>query len=66
MTRQEIINYLRQTAEQKGITHLQIADALDMKRSSISRLLSNKFPPSMDTVIQITDFLKVTIELRQA
>lgn len=63
MNRQELIDALRSEAESKGITHREIAEALGMKRASISRILANKFDVKADTLIKISDYLGLTITI---
>lgn len=64
LARKSLVEHVRQFAEGKNITHREIAEGIGMKRSSVSRVLSHKFPPTLDTMIKITDFLglKVTVK----
>lgn len=49
-------------AKQRGMTHQQVADAMDAKRALVSRLLAGDRPnPSLETVERIAKALKVPL-----
>ncbi len=64
LARKALIDYVRQHAEAKGITHRAIAEGVGMKRPSVSRILSNKFPPTLDTLLRITRFLNLDVIIK--
>ncbi len=64
LARKTLIDYVRQNAESRGITHREIAEATGMKRPSVSRILANKYPPTLDTFLKITAFLKLNVKVK--
>ena len=50
-----LIQYLVTTAIEKGITQEMIAERTGYKQSSISRMLSGRFNPSLKTFINIAN-----------
>ncbi len=60
-----LIEYLRQYADFKRITHTDLAAAAGMKRSSVSRLLSGRFDPRLRTFLKIAGALNLHLELAE-
>lgn len=50
--------------EKKGITHQQIADLTGFERSSVTRMLSGKFSPSLANFLKIIDAVGLMIYLQ--
>lgn len=48
-----LVAILKNSAAQKKISHQAIADQTGMLRSSVGRILSGKFIPTLDTFIRI-------------
>lgn len=54
-----VLRMLAGFADQKGITHQQIADKTGIHRSNITRMLSCRFIPRFDLVVKIADAIGV-------
>lgn len=64
LARKLLVEHVRQAADAKNITHREIADAIGMKRSSVSRVLSHKFPPTLDTFLKVTGYLGLELKIK--
>ena len=54
-----LVLLLKEIADSKGITQLEISEQTGMLQSAISRFFSLKFKPTLDTFLQIAKALKV-------
>ncbi len=54
-----LVLLLKEIAEEKGITHQQIADETGLIRSNVSRFFSLKYRPGLDVFLQISKAIKV-------
>jgi transcriptional regulator with XRE-family HTH domain len=54
-----LCQYLYAVAKEKGITHDKIAESTGFSRSNISRMLSGKYPPSLDNFLKLADAIGV-------
>ena len=54
-----LIQLLREIAETKNITQLQIASAPGLKQSNISRFFSLKTKPTLETFLQVAAAIRV-------
>lgn len=64
--RRLMIEHLRQYAEFKGITHEDLARAAGMKRSSVTRLLSGRFDPKMETFLKIAAAMHMRVMIAES
>lgn len=53
--RKMLCEYIRETAEEKGIDYNTIATHTGFSSSNISRMLSGKYSPSLDNFIKLCD-----------
>jgi transcriptional regulator with XRE-family HTH domain len=49
--RKMLLDYLRAQMEEKGITHAALAKITGFRESNISRMLSAKYPPTLDNFL---------------
>ncbi len=54
-----LVLLLKEIADSKSITQLEISEKTGMLQSAISRFFSLKFKPTLDTFLQIAQALKV-------
>ncbi len=50
---------LKEIADNKGITQLEISERTGMLQSAVSRFFSLKFKPTLETFLQVAQALKV-------
>ncbi len=55
-------NILKQLRSERGLTQLQIADALGVSRQTIISIESGKYDPSLPLAFNIAQFLQARIE----
>lgn len=53
--------HLGELAKEQGLTHQQIADATGFQRNSVTRMLSGRFPPTLDSFLKLCDAIGVYI-----
>lgn len=53
--RRVIMDYLRQQAKEKGITHATIAELTGFKSNNVSRMLAGQYSPSLDNLIRLAE-----------
>lgn len=58
-----LIDFLRNEAKQKGITHDQIAEKTGFQPSNVSRMLTNKYSPSLPNFLKLAEATGVRLEL---
>jgi transcriptional regulator with XRE-family HTH domain len=61
----ELCISLRDAASRRGITHQRIADATGMRRSSVTRMLSGHFPPTLDYLLKLADAIDLEIKFHE-
>lgn len=54
-----LCEYLRKTAIEKGIYQEEIANKTGFTQSNVSRMLSGKYPPSLDNFIKLAEAIGV-------
>lgn len=54
-----LVLLLREIADNKGITQLEISERTGMLQSAVSRFFSLKFKPTLETFLQVAQALKV-------
>jgi len=55
MARKMLLDYLKQQIEEKGYTQEYLANKTGFTQSNISRMLSAKYPPTLDNLIALAD-----------
>jgi len=61
--RKLLLEYIRQYADHLGVTQLEIALRTGFTQSNVSRILSAKYSPTMDSFIRIAGALDLHLEL---
>ena len=54
-----LVLLLKEIANQKGISQIEISEQTGMLQSAVSRFFSLKFKPTLDTFLQVAQSLKV-------
>ena len=54
-----LVLLLKEIADNKGITQLEISERTGMLQSAVSRFFSLKFKPTLETFLQVAQALKV-------
>jgi transcriptional regulator with XRE-family HTH domain len=54
-SRKLLLDYLRQTAREKGITHLSIAEKTGFTANNVSRMLQGRYSPTLDNFIRLAE-----------
>lgn len=57
-----LTNNIKEHREEIQITQQQLADLVDVRRETISRLEKNAYNPSLELAMKIASVLQVTIE----
>ena len=57
-----IVLSMRDNAQEKGITHQEIADKAGMKRENVTLLFGLKRPPTLTTLCRVADAIGVTVQ----
>jgi len=60
--RVRLLSRLAEIARQKQITHDVIAERIGLKRPSVTRMLSGKFPPTLDNFLMLLDAIETNFE----
>lgn len=63
--RKLLIEFVKQTAESRGITYREIARLTGLHPSNISRVLSGRYSPELDTFLKICGALNLHLELKE-
>jgi len=53
--RKSLMNYLRDLAKDKGVLQETIADKTGFTSNNVSRMLSGRYPPTLDNLIRLAD-----------
>jgi transcriptional regulator with XRE-family HTH domain len=53
--RKMLLDYLKKTIEEKRITQEELSIKTGFKQSNISRILSAKYPPTLDNLLTLCD-----------
>lgn len=61
--RKMLIEFVKQYAEFKGVTQKQIADRTGFTQGNISRILSAKYPPTLDNFLKIAGALHLHLDI---
>jgi transcriptional regulator with XRE-family HTH domain len=54
-----LVLLLKEIADNKGITQLEISERTGMLQSAVSRFFSLKFKPTLETFLQVAQALKI-------
>ena len=54
-----LVLLLKEIADKKGITQMQIAEQTGLLQSNISRFFSLKYKPTLDTFLRVSKAIKV-------
>jgi transcriptional regulator with XRE-family HTH domain len=54
-TRKALVDTIRQHAERQGITQGEIASRSGLQRTNVNRVLSGRYPPTIDVLLKIVD-----------
>lgn len=54
-----LVLLLKEIAESKGISQIQIADSTGLIQSNVSRFFSLRYKPTLDTFLQVSKAIKV-------
>jgi len=57
-----LLSRIAEIAKQKQITHDVIAERMGVMRTSVSRMLSGKFPPTLDNFLMLCDAVETNFE----
>lgn len=53
--REMLLNYLRERIQEKGFTQEYLAEKTGFTQGNISRMLSAKYPPTLDNLLTLCD-----------
>ncbi|NCU32526.1 MAG: XRE family transcriptional regulator [Candidatus Moranbacteria bacterium] len=56
-----LLQYLRQVAAEKKITHAHIAEKTGFSRNNVSRMLMGRYSPSLENFIKLAEVIDVYI-----
>lgn len=62
--RKTLIEFVRQYALWKGLTHQDIANKTGMHRSNVTRILSSRYSPELDSFLKIAGALNLHLDLQ--
>lgn len=57
--RKMLMEYLRATALEKGITHAQIAEKTGFSPNNVSRMLMGHYAPSLDNFLRLAEAINI-------
>ena len=63
-TREEVAQQLREVRKSQGMTQESLADRVGTKKSSISRLESGRYNPSLDFLVKVAGGLGKQIQVK--
>ncbi len=58
----QVINHLRESRIEKGLTQKEVADALSISKDTLSRYETGKQDPRLDVAIRLSRFLEVSMD----
>jgi transcriptional regulator with XRE-family HTH domain len=61
--RKLLLSHLWNVAQENGMTQLEISERTGFSPNSISRMLSGKFPPTLDSLLKLCEAIGVYIFL---
>jgi Predicted transcriptional regulator with C-terminal CBS domains len=61
--RKMLVEFVKQSATERGITQAEIATLTGLKQSNIARVLSGKYSPTLDTFLKIAGALDMHIDI---
>ncbi|MFZ4548668.1 MAG: helix-turn-helix domain-containing protein [Bacteroidales bacterium] len=62
---QKLMQHLKKLATEKGLSDFDIADKTGLKPANVFRILSGKYPPSLDYLINIAQAVGYHIEFKE-
>ena len=63
-TQHEIIKTIIKKRKERGITQQKLADSINVPQSTIARIEAEIVTPRLETIILITNFLGIIIDLK--
>lgn len=63
--RKLLIEFARKIAEERGVSVAEIARRAGLHRSNVSRILSGRYSPELDTFLKIAGALDLHLDLRE-
>ena len=57
-----VINHIREIRQKKGITHVKMAEDLQITRQTINAIEKNKYNPSLELALKLIEYFNVPIE----
>lgn len=63
LARKMLIEFVKQSAIERGITQAEIAALTGLKQSNIARVLSSRYSPTLDTFLKIAGALDLHIDI---
>lgn len=63
--RKLLIEFVRKIAEERGVSVAEIARRAGLHRSNVSRILSGRYSPELDTFLKIAGALDLHLDLRE-
>jgi len=61
--RKLLVEYVRKIAEERGVSNAEIARRCGLQRPNVSRILSGRYSPELDTFLKIAGALDLRLEL---
>lgn len=61
--RKMLVEFVKQSAIESGITQAEIAALTGLKQSNIARVLSGKYSPTLDTFLKIAGALNLHLDI---
>lgn len=62
--RKMLVEFVKQYASHSGVSQRELAERCGMKQSSIARIFSHRFPPTLDTFLKIAGALSLHLDIR--
>lgn len=56
-----VITNLKKLRKEKGITQLKLAEDLQVTRQTLSAIENNKYNPSLELALKISDYFNLTV-----
>lgn len=56
-----VITNLKKLRKEKGITQLKMAEDLQVTRQTLSAIENNKYNPSLELALKISDYFNLTV-----
>lgn len=63
--RKLLIEFMHKIAEERGVSNAEIARRSGLQRPNVSRILSGRYSPELDTFLKIAGALDLHLEIRE-